>query len=808
MPKLKSAWDLTFAGTGLMVNREPNLQTPAGRAVPIGLRTTQADYSASRQSTGAQSYANWDPRVQINEVVSDLSSGYAQLMRPPQGGPRRYFYGFVDARIPNKIFLPPQVNSVAVTAEDRIYAEYRRSISGTDTQYICNGRYVQYWTTDPTSVSNAHDSGTGLSHISARTFQGVQSESYTFIGVEVTSGGMPQPYLTHDGSGAAATFAKDAQATTVAPAAGLFSDDGSFTEDDAVPITLTLSSLVAADDAVYVRGLQPYEGLKVTINAANGSSSTITAKYWTGSAWAALSSVSDGTASSGASFGQTGSITWTLPTNWAVNTVNSTAGYHVQLTFNNNFDSSVSTADIDLIQRDTALVFETHGDRLFCIRKQANGNYLFSTQNGGTNATWAQVGLVTSHDNPVTNMVSGSGRLFIFAERNFYALGTDGTTISEDRWPDPFYLRSSTNAIGASIVRGRIWVPAGAGLYQVEEASGYIRVDDLIGPGALPDNSSPVTGAITCVAADKFFAYAVLQDASGASFLLSRNHQLEKWHTLLSLGNITSRFMWVADIGHSTNPVLYFSAGNDTRYIILPRNSPDPTSDSACRFDTATTNVGVLYLGRFTSPQIFENKIWLQGRVQGEDLSSTETAALAYRSTDDGSWTGLATFNTDPGDEQNFTGTLASKFLELRLTLASGSTSTTPVIRQVAIDFAVRFPQKLLYEWAVVLEDHQVNRTGVERTDTASDVKTAIETAMASSTAVTLYDEHLDESVEVVPQDYEAVDVLNAEGENVSYVALCTAARHQGTVFGTWARMASYTWGDLATYTWSELTSI
>lgn len=791
-----------------MVNRESNLRTPDGRAVPVGLRTTQADYSASRQATGRQSYANWDPRVQIPEVVDDLSYGYGQLLRPPHGNARRYSYGFVDARIPGKIFLPPQLNSVTITAEDRIYDQYTRSISGTDTQYVCNGRYLNYWTTDPTTVSNAHDSGTGLSHISARNYQGVQSESYTFIAVEVVSGGMPQPYLTHDGSGAAATFAKDTQRTDVAASAGIFDDDGSFTEDDAPPFALTLSSLVAADDAVYIRGLQPFEGVDITINAANGSATTLTAKYWTGSAWAALSSVSDGTASSGASFGQTGNITWTLPTNWAINTVNETVGYHVQLTFNNNFDSSVSTTDIDLLQRDTALLFETHGDRLYCIRKQANGNYLYSTQNGGTDSSWARIGLVTSHDNPITNMLSGSGRLFIFAERNFFALGSDGSTISEERWPDPFYLRSANNGRGASIVRGSLWVPAGAGMYQIESVGGDIAVDDLIGPGAIADNSTPVSGEITCVAADKFYAYAVLQTGAGVSYLLSRSHQIGAWHTLLNMGNITSRTMWVSDIGHASNPTLYFHAGDDTRYITLPRNSPDATTDSNCRFDSATTDAGVLYLGRFTSPQRFEQKCWLQGRVQGEDFSSTETVVFAYRSTDDGSWTNLATFDADPGAEQNFTGTLASRYLELRLTLTSSGTTTTPIIRDVAIDFAVRFPQKLVYEWAVILEDHQVNRSGKERPELASDIKASIETAMASASAVTLRDEHLDESIEIIPQNYEAVDVLNAEGENVSFVALCSAARHQGTVFGTWSRMASYTWGALAAFTWSELTGL
>lgn len=58
-----------------------------------------------------------------------------------------------------------------------------------------------------------------------------------------------------------------------------------------------------------VGSTRPLKGIKYYVLNANGETSTLTAKEWTGSAWSSLS-ITDGTASGGVSLAQTGSVTF------------------------------------------------------------------------------------------------------------------------------------------------------------------------------------------------------------------------------------------------------------------------------------------------------------------------------------------------------------------------------------------------------------------------------------------------------------------------------------------------------------------
>jgi hypothetical protein len=77
-----------------------------------------------------------------------------------------------------------------------------------------------------------------------------------------------------------------------------------------------LNSLVTAD-YIYVAGVSEFNGLKLTLaNGANQVNSvTLSAAYWNGSTWAAVT-ITDGTAVSGKTLNQSGTITWTTPTDW------------------------------------------------------------------------------------------------------------------------------------------------------------------------------------------------------------------------------------------------------------------------------------------------------------------------------------------------------------------------------------------------------------------------------------------------------------------------------------------------------------
>ena len=134
-------------------------------------------------------------------------------------------------------------------------------------------------------------------------------------------------------------------------------------------------------------------------------------------------------------------------------------GYHVELTWNNNFDSDVTTTDIDLIQRDTALFFEVHNEKLYRISKESDGLKLSTSVDGALTATWVTVATVTDLSNPITNMKSSGNRLYITSEKGLHVLAGDGASISNEVWPHPRDFRDANNGIGGSAWRGQFWSP-------------------------------------------------------------------------------------------------------------------------------------------------------------------------------------------------------------------------------------------------------------------------------------------------------------------------------------------------------------
>lgn len=94
--------------------------------------------------------------------------------------------------------------------------------------------------------------------------------------------------------------------------------DYSKAAQNATTADVVLSSLgaLAANDAIYVGSHLPFRGVKVDMTAANGDASVLAVTYWDGSAWTDIAPT-DGTAAAGATFGQDGNVTWTVPTDWA-----------------------------------------------------------------------------------------------------------------------------------------------------------------------------------------------------------------------------------------------------------------------------------------------------------------------------------------------------------------------------------------------------------------------------------------------------------------------------------------------------------
>ncbi len=109
------------------------------------------------------------------------------------------------------------------------------------------------------------------------------------------------------------TVLKTADALASAPT------DGSYvTQDNSTGTSLDLSSLDTAAnlDFLYIGSHIPFRGVRVIQGSTNSTASVLTVKYRKNdNTWADISA-SDGSASGGATFAQTGNVTWTLPTDW------------------------------------------------------------------------------------------------------------------------------------------------------------------------------------------------------------------------------------------------------------------------------------------------------------------------------------------------------------------------------------------------------------------------------------------------------------------------------------------------------------
>lgn len=81
----------------------------------------------------------------------------------------------------------------------------------------------------------------------------------------------------------------------------------------------------AINDYFAIGFAQPFSKLVVnTTGGTQGAGGTVAWEYWDGTAWTALSGVTDGTTGFTAALG-TNSVTWTAPTNWATTSLNGSA---------------------------------------------------------------------------------------------------------------------------------------------------------------------------------------------------------------------------------------------------------------------------------------------------------------------------------------------------------------------------------------------------------------------------------------------------------------------------------------------------
>ena len=115
-------------------------------------------------------------------------------------------------------------------------------------------------------------------------------------------------------------------------------------------------------DILYVGCEAQFGGLRVDMTASvNANASVMDAEYWNGTTWADLTET-DGTASGGKMFAQSGAITWTMPTDWALTSVNGSPQlYWMRIKVSAALSADVEIADVHTRNKDTSRGYNEAG---------------------------------------------------------------------------------------------------------------------------------------------------------------------------------------------------------------------------------------------------------------------------------------------------------------------------------------------------------------------------------------------------------------------------------------------------------------
>lgn len=124
---------------------------------------------------------------------------------------------------------------------------------------------------------------------------------------------------------------------------------------DRVASTHAPLDAMTTSDYLYVGCSDTFLGLNVDMGSnVNASTATLDVEYWNGTAWTDVSGDSDGTDDGGATLGQDGVYTWTLPTDWAKTVVNELSPFYwIRFAPSDTLSATVDVAGLDSIARDT-----------------------------------------------------------------------------------------------------------------------------------------------------------------------------------------------------------------------------------------------------------------------------------------------------------------------------------------------------------------------------------------------------------------------------------------------------------------------
>jgi hypothetical protein len=188
------------------------------------------------------------------------------------------------------------------------------------------------------------------------------------------------------------------------------------------------------------------------------------------------------------------------------------------------------------------------------------------------------------------------------------------------------------------------------------------------------------------------------------------------------------------------------------------------------RIDTTATTSAELVTASFDAGLPAVDKLLNRVRIQHLPLAAQESVFVEYQLEDTGAWTTLGYSETDGATAANFGGlNVTFRRLRLRLTLALVTTSATPAVTAIAVEYRLRPVAKEAWEFDCRLEGTAalplITLDGTADPKTGAQLADALWVTAEKTTAVTLVDlDGESKTVEVVGLEERVAELSQRHG--------------------------------------------
>lgn len=462
-----------------------------------------------------------------------------------------------------------------------------------------------------------------------------------------------------------------------------------------------------------------------------------------------------------------------------------------------------------------AVGFCAHGSELWLHTVEGNQQTVRKSEDGGTAATWAAATITGDAARRIKRLMSVADELIALKEDGPYGYDIDAATVDVPLAPELADSAGPENGTIALAWNGRLVFNHAGNLLSYDVGDGSLSP---IGPEILEANRSPIKGPISSIAHHQGIClFGTITTAAGDTELLRYGSWelqttergvmrafLPAWHG--SLYTWTGRTAVASHItacyGAAPRLYVFFSDGG-VAWCRLARTS-NVTDDPTYEYDAS--HEGYIYLPRWTAGFTFESKLLKGIGLHGRDLlGGTRVLGVAYKSAESETWLPLGTVTSDPGERLNLASGAPGRAIDVRASVRTYSTTTTPTLVALVLYSALRLEGLRVITALVKAGEGVVDHLGRPLHHSWRETRENLEASMTTAGAVSVVAPSGAE-YQVIGLSY-AHDLAGRDPRSkaqrwVETVKMVETRRI--STRGTWGRLAAYTWGDLAALTWAD----